>query len=287
MNPTNRATLIGSTAVLMWATLALLTRLSGELPPFQLTAMAFTIAFFIGLALWLREGGGVMRHLRQPPHVWLLGVGGLFGYHFFYFVALGNAPAVEASLIAYLWPLLIVVLAAVLLREPLRWFHLVGAGLGFAGAAVLVTSGRGFAFDSQYALGYGAALVCAAIWSLYSVLSRKVGDVPTSAVGGFCGATAVLALLCHLLLEETVWPQGWQWLALLLLGLGPIGAAFFTWDVGVKRGNIRLLGTLSYAAPLLSTLLLVLFGEAQPSWALVVACVLIVGGAAVASQRDV
>lgn len=283
MTNSRTATLVGSTAVLMWATLALLTKLSGNLPPFQLTAMAFTIAFFIGLALWVREGGDMRRHLRLPARVWVLGIGGLFGYHFFYFVALGNAPAVEASLLAYLWPLLIVVLAAVLLREQLRWFHVLGALLGFAGAAVLVTGGRGLAFDRQYALGYGAALVCAAVWSLYSVLSRKLGDVPTSAVGGFCGATAVLALLCHLLFEETVWPVGGQWLALLLLGLGPIGAAFFTWDVGVKRGNIKLLGTLSYAAPLLSTLLLVLFGQTAASWSLALACLLIIGGAVLAS----
>lgn len=280
---TFKATLIGGTAVLLWATLALLTSLSGATPPFQLTAMAFSIAFLIGLILWRRQGGSIWRHLRLPGRVWALGIFGLFGYHFFYFMALRNAPAVEASLIAYLWPLLIVFFSALLPGEKLRWFHWVGALIAFAGAALLVTRGQGLSFEAQYGLGYLAALVCALTWSSYSLLSRRFGAIPTNAVGGFCGATALLALLCHLLFEQTVWPGGVEWLAILLLGLGPVGVAFFTWDYGVKRGNIRVLGAFSYAAPLLSTLLLIAFGLAEPSWLLALACLFIVGGAVLAA----
>lgn len=276
-------TLIGFTAILMWSTLALLTTLSGEVPPFQLTAMSFTIAFLIGIALWMRQGGNVLQHLRLPPQVWLLGIAGLFGYHFFYFMALDHAPAVEASLIAYLWPLLIVVLAALLPGERLRWFHIVGAIAGFIGAGLLVTKGQSFAFERQYSLGYLAALICALTWSSYSLLSRQLGKIPTNAVGGFCGATAILAWICHGLFEITVWPVGSQWLAVLCMGLGPVGLAFFTWDYGVKHGDIKLLGALSYSAPLLSTLLLILCGLAEPTWSVIVACLLIVGGAALAA----
>lgn len=278
-----KATLAGATAVLMWATLALFTKLSGSLPPFQLTAMSFGLAFLIGLALWWQKGGSVWNHLKLPWPVWIIGVWGLFGYHFFYFIALGNAPAVEASLIAYLWPLLIVLLSALLPGEKLRWFHLAGGLVGFVGAGLLVTKGQTLSFEAQYSLGYLAAVMCALTWSAYSVLSRRFGSVPTDAVGGFCGVTAVLAFLCHLLFEQTVWPQSWQWLAVLCLGLGPIGAAFFTWDYGVKRGNIKVLGAFSYAAPLLSTVLLIAFGLAEASWMLALACLLIAGGAVLAA----
>ncbi len=278
-----QATFIGSTAVLMWATLALLTKFSGPIPPFQLTAMAFTLAFLIGAGLWWRKGGNITRHLRLPAQVWIMGVLGLFGYHFFYFIALNNAPAVEASLIAYLWPLLIVIFSALLPDERLRWYHLAGALIAFVGAGLLVTKGEALMFEARYGWGYLAAIVCALIWSSYSVLSRKFGTIPTDSVGGFCGATAMLALLCHLLFEQTVWPIGGEWLAILLLGLGPIGAAFFTWDYGVKRGNIKVLGASSYAAPLLSTILLIMFGWADFTWAVVVACLLIVGGAVLAA----
>jgi drug/metabolite transporter (DMT)-like permease len=288
-----RATLIGGVAVLLWATLALLTTATGPVPPFQLVALTFAVAFLLAAGKWTVEilagDRSVLDRLRQPPAVWLLGVGGLFGYHFFYFLALGNAPAVDASLIAYLWPLLIVVFSALLPGERLRWFHLLGAAAGLVGAALLVlhkAGGSGLAMRSEFALGYLAALACALTWSGYSVLSRRFGRVPTDVVGGFCGATAVLGLLCHMAFEETRWPEGIGWLAVLGLGLGPVGAAFFVWDHGVKHGDIKALGAFSYAAPLLSTVLLIAFGRAEASWTVAAACLLIVGGAVLAS-RDV
>lgn len=281
-----RATLIGFTAVLMWALLALLTTLSGAVPPFQLLAMTFAIATLIGMAAPLARGSSPLAHLRQPWTVWATGVGGLFGYHFFYFLALRNAPAVDASLIAFLWPLLIVLFSALLPGERLRWFHLAGALLGLAGAALLVTRGEGVGFDSRYALGYGAALACALIWSSYSVASRRLGKVPTDAVGGFCGATAILAVPCHLIFETTVWPAGaTQWLAVLALGLGPVGGAFFTWDIGMKRGDIQALAAAAYAAPLLSTLVLIATGLAPLTAVVAGACLLIVGGAVLAAHN--
>ncbi|HEY9648459.1 MAG TPA: EamA family transporter [Chroococcidiopsis sp.] len=282
-----KPTLIGFTAILMWATLALLTTQTGQVPPFQLTAMSFTIAFGLGLTLWLKQGINIIDALKLPRPVWALGVIGLFGYHFFYFIALRNAPAVEASLIAYLWPLLIVLLSSLLPNERLHWLHVVGAIAGFIGAGLLVTKGRSLSFDPQYGVGYLAALVCAVTWSTYSVLSRRFGSIPTDAVGGFCGVTALLAWICHLLFESTVWPVGGEWLAILALGIGPVGAAFFTWDYGIKRGNIKVLGTLSYAAPLLSTLLLIAVGLAEPSWTVAIACLLIVGGAILASSAQI
>jgi drug/metabolite transporter (DMT)-like permease len=282
-----RATLIGGIAVLLWAMLALFTTWAGGIPPFQLVAMAFTIAFVVSGAVLAARGREALGRLRQRPAVWGLGVGGLFGYHFFYFVALGNAPAVEASLIAYLWPLLIVLFSALLPGERLRWYHLAGAVMGLGGAGLLVVGGGeapGFAFKSEFAAGYLAALACALTWSGYSVLNRRFGAVPSEVVGGFCGAVALLGFLCHLALETTVAPGPGQWLAVLALGLGPVGVAFFVWDHGTKHGNIQVLGAFAYAAPLLSTLLLIAFGKAEPTWAVAGACALIVGGAALAAR---
>jgi drug/metabolite transporter (DMT)-like permease len=280
-----RATLIGSTAVLMWGALALLTVWSGKVPPFQLVAMCFAIAFLGAFGKWLMNRENPFLHLRHAAPVWALGIGGLFGYHFFYFMALRNAPPVEAGLIAYLWPLLIVVFSALLPGERLRWFHLAGALLGLGGTALLVTGGGSVSFKTEFALGYGAAAACALTWSTYSVVSRRFGHVPTDTVGWFCGAASVLGLVAHLAFEETVWPAGaGEWLAVLGLGLGPVGLAFFVWDHGVKNGNIQALGAFSYAAPLISTLLLIAFGAGEATWAVAVACAAIIGGALLASM---
>ncbi|MGV8939136.1 MAG: DMT family transporter [Allorhizobium sp.] len=278
-----RATLIGFTAIVMWSFLALFTAASGQMPPFQLSAVAFAIGSLPGIIQFIARPERLAL-LRQPAKVWIVGIAGLFGYHFLYFTALRNAPAVEAGLIAYLWPLLIVIGSALLPGEKLRWFHVAGALAGLAGT-VMIVGGRGVDFDPAYVFGYGAAVLCAFTWSGYSLLTRRFDKVSTDVVTGFCLATSLLSLLCHLGLETSVWPQsGWEWLAVAGLGLFPVGAAFYAWDFGVKNGDIQILGAASYAAPLLSTLILTLFGFAEPSYRIAFACVLITGGALLAAR---
>ncbi|MDX3929738.1 MAG: EamA family transporter [Shinella sp.] len=278
-----RATLIGFSAILMWALLALFTAASGRMPPFQLSAICFLIGSLPGIAVLVARPERFAL-LKQPAKVWITGIAGLFGYHFLYFTALRNAPAVEAGLIAYLWPLLIVIGSAMLPGERLRWYHLAGALAGLAGT-VLIVARNGIAFDSAYSLGYGAAFLCAFTWSGYSLLTRRFDAVSTDMVTGFCLATSLLSLLCHLLLETTVWPaSGFEWLAIAGLGLLPVGAAFYAWDFGVKNGDIQILGAASYAAPLLSTLVLILSGFAEPSWRIAAACLLVTGGAVLAAK---
>jgi len=241
----------------------------------------------MGLPFLLRHPQGV-RLLWQPWPVWLLGVGGLFLYHAVYFAALRLAPPAEAGLIAYLWPLLIVLMSAFLPGEKLKAGHVIGAIAGFFGVAVLL-SGKdaGLGFSGQYLNGYLLAFLCAFIWSGYSILSRRYKDAPTEMVAAYCLLTSLFSLTAHMLFEHTVWPdQQSQWLAILALGIGPVGTAFYLWDRGVKQGDIRLLGVLSYAAPVLSTLLLVVAGFAQASPSLAIATILIVGGALLASRSN-
>lgn len=281
----NRATATGFVAVLLWALLALLTVGSAPVPPLLLNALCFAIGGGLGL-VWTARTGGLRQLAAVSWKVYAFGTLGLFGYHALYFSSLRLAPAAEAGLIAYLWPLLIVLMSGFLPGERLRTGHLLGAVLGFSGAA-LILSGGGEGFRADHLPGYGLALLCALTWSGYSVLSRRLGTAPTASVAVFCLATAFLSAVLHPLFEPTVWPEdALGWAAVLLLGLGPVGLAFYVWDIGVKRGDIQLLGTSSYAAPLLSTLILVLAGIAAPSWTLAGAAALITGGAAIAARAS-
>ena len=280
---TRTATAIGFIALPPWSVLALFAAAPGTIPPFQLAAMTFLIGGLVGSASWIARPQG-LRALRQKPVVWVLGLGGLFGYHALYFAALRWAPPAESGLICYLWPLLIVLFSALLPGERLRTAHVVGALVGFAGVAVLIGGRGGLGARGGHLPGYLCAFVAAFVWSGYSVLSRRFGEVPTDAVAGFCLATAALSLVCHWAFETTIWPETTaQWLAVLALGVGPVGAAFYVWDIGMKHGDIRFLGITSYAAPVLSTLVLVAAGFAEPSLALGVACILIVLGALIAT----
>ncbi len=284
-----RAMLAGLGAIALWGSLATLSVVAGPVPPFQMVAMTFAIGAALGIVRARRRGVSWRVLARWPLPVWALGVGGLFGYHALYFAALQLAPPAEANLVNYLWPLLIVLLAAPLApkneRRRLGWSHLAGALLGFAGVALLAF-GSGAGFAGGYALGYALALGCAVTWSLYSVLSRRFGETPTDAIAAFCTAASLLSLVCHVLFERTVWPASpTAWLAVLALGIGPTGGAFYLWDHAVKRGDIRALGALSYATPILSTALLILCGLAQPTSTLLVAALLVTVGAVLASRE--
>jgi drug/metabolite transporter (DMT)-like permease len=212
-----RATAIGFVAVLLWSLLALLTVGSAPTPPLLLNTICFSVGGALGL-IWCAMTGGFSKLRAVPIGVYLFGTIGLFGYHALYFSALRLAPAAEAGLIAYLWPLLIVLFSGLLPGERLRPGHLIGAVIGFAGAALIITGGSG-SFQASAVAGYALALLCALTWASYSVLSRKLGNVPTESVAVFCCFAAVLSGLLHMVFEQTAWPVGlgswalarWAW----------------------------------------------------------------------------
>ncbi len=279
-NVSNKATLAGCAALALWAFLAPLARLAQPLPPLLLTALGFAAGGVLGLAVVGARGR--LGALRQPPLAWAHGVGGLAGYHALYFAALALAPPLEANLLNYLWPLLIVLLAAPILGLPLGGRRLAGVALGAAGAAVLLAGGA--RFPAEATAGFACAIGAALTWALYSVLSGRLSSVPTEAVAGFCLVSALLALAAHLGFEQPAMPGPRQWLAVLLMGLGPMGAAFFLWDIGMKRGDPRLLGTLAYATPIASTLLLIALGEGVLTWQVAAAAGLVAGGGVLAAR---
>jgi drug/metabolite transporter (DMT)-like permease len=267
-----RATLYALGAIALWGSLATLALELRRVPPFLLVGASL----LLGAAVGARRL--TLRGLR--PAVLLLGVYGLFAYHLCLFLALRRAPPVEANLLNYLWPLLIVVLSPLFLRGvSLRPRHVLGAGLGFVGAALLVTGGRIQLGGSHE--GHLLALAAAFIWSSYSLLTKRVRSFPTSAVATFCLASGALALGCHLALEPRYVPRLAELPWLLVIGLGPMGTAFYLWDRAMKDGDARVVGTLSYLTPLLSTLLLAATGHGALGPVTWTAMALIIGGAVV------
>ena len=279
MTPANWA---GCGAIGSWAFLALLSRAASGLPPLQLTAMAFAVSGALGLG-WLAVRGQLAQ-LRQPGPVWLHGVGGLFGYHALYFAALGQAPAAAANLLNYTWPLLVVLLSAVVLGLRLTARHWLGVGLALAGCATLLAGDA--AFPPGAGVGYALAAGSSLTWAAYSVTSRWFPAVPAGAVAGFCAGAAALGAGLHSLTGTWVQPGVSDWLVVVAMGVGPVGVAFALWDVGMKRGDPRLLGTLAFSTPVLSTLLLAAAGEAPFTAVTALAAVLVAAGGFAASSAS-
>ena len=258
-------------AIVLWGGLAALALKLAYVPPFLLTGIALLIGAMVG--------GRALAHRPPPPAALAMGVYGLFGFHFFLFLALRHAPPVEANLVNYLWPLLIVVLAPVIVPGvAFSGRHGIAALLGFAGAALLITAGSDNLGRGEL-LGYAFALASAIIWSTYSLMTRRLRHFPTAYVSWFCVISGIASLACHFLFERRYWPSEVEWLYLIALGLGPMGAAFFLWDRAMKKGDPRTLGNLAYLTPLLSTLALVVFAGASLTPVSFVAMALILAGA--------
>ena len=279
-----RAILYALAAILIWSTLALAGSGLKDVPPFLLLGVAFSVS---GLAGILRPRGW-----RVPLVTLAVGVGGIFGYHFFYFRAFALAPAVEANLINYLWPLLIVLFSPLLLpglRLHLRPRHILAALLGLAGAALIATGGR-MSLETRYLPGYLLAGCAALTWAVYSLLTKRLPPFPTDSVGAFCLISGILALTVQFFspgsLEAASRLSAGQWLALALVGLGPLGAAFFFWDAALKLGDPRKIGALAYLTPLLSTLNLVWIGGQRLTGLSFAAMLLIIAGAVVGSLPE-
>ncbi|MCE3233311.1 MAG: rane protein [Rickettsiaceae bacterium] len=278
-----KATLIGFAAPLLWATFPSLSLAVGGVPPFQLMFITFTISFLLSICMWKYQGKSVIHVLKQPLKYWTIGIFGIFGFNAVYVTCLKLGPAAEVFLVTSTWPIITMLLDSVVLKERLRPWHIAGSLSAFCGVILIAFYRDTIAFNPDYFWRYAASLGAATIWATYSILNRKVTGMPDNLVGGFCGASAILAFLCHILFEQTVSIPLEKWPLLLALGIGPVGLSYYAWNFGTKYGDIRSLSILAFLGTFISISLLILFGFAPFNWTIALAAVLIIGGAAIGS----
>ncbi|KTD66091.1 DMT family transporter [Legionella spiritensis] len=270
-------TLIGYVALLFWMVAGPFTAAVKSIPLFEVLSITFFISFLLSAGkLTVRKQ---WKKIKQPWVLYLIIFAGIYINQILYVSSFKFAPAAHADLINYLWPVLISLLAGFLPNERLSIKHIIAACLGFAGVYTLLGQGHhGFGFDTHYLLGYVLAFLGALIWSLYCLTSRHFENAPVEIIGMCCGVAAFCSLIAHLSLETTITLHARQWVILMLMGITTQGLAYFFWDIGVKNGNFKLLGLLSYGNPVLSILVLIALDMAKPSIELLIACILVTTG---------
>ncbi|MFT7680816.1 MAG: drug/metabolite transporter (DMT)-like permease [Moritella dasanensis] len=277
------ATLYGFMAIGLWGTLALLGTITANIPAFQLLSLCFSISAVIIVIKRIAIKKSVFTKPSLTLTQWLLGIIGLFGFHFCYFMALKFAPVIEVSLIVYLWPLLLATLVA---NKQSRFRALIGGSLGFIGIAFIIVGNGDLTLNSEYRIGYLLAAICAIIWGCYSwFLSTSDNEVED--IAWLSAAVALLALIAHWQFETSHWNFSLsEWGGILLLGLGPVGGAFYLWDIALKKGNQQLLASLSFSTPLISSVILAIAGFNAWSINIIVALGLVLAGAVIANMKE-
>jgi drug/metabolite transporter (DMT)-like permease len=260
-------------AVALWSTNALAAKFAlAELGVIQVLALQFgaaTAALAKLRAARSARVGGAGETVRRSSLGWLdvlggvlVGVVGLAGTIFLQYLAFATAPIVEANVLAYGWPLFAALWAALAHRSRRTLAGVPLAMVGFAGVALILGSGPDLGFADGATVGYVAALASAACMTFYTVASGR-SRVPAAALllpaTGF-GTVFALAL-CFGGFAPWAWAGQGAWVASAYAGVGPMAGGFLLWRVAMSGGGAKRLAPLGYATPLLSTALLLLFGE--------------------------
>lgn len=263
--------ILGLITIICWGSLATFGQILVHMPPFFVLGFCFLMgsipAFF------------KFKEMFANWKLVLWGTMGYFGYHFFLFYSFRFAPALEANLINYLWPIIMVLIAPVFFPDSkLKVYHIVGAVLAVLGSVILVT-GKGGQFQWENLKGYLLALGAALTWPLYSIGKKKMGSMSVWSVGGACFLSGILCFSTHALIEPVVVLNPRDLITLIMMGIGPFGLAFYFWDLAMKMGDTRLIGALAYLTPVLSTLLLIVFTPQEIHSSTIYAMILIISGA--------
>lgn len=271
MSEKSQSLILGMITIICWGSIATFGNLLIHLPPFYVLGMSF---FFGAIPALFKP-----RELFPSWKVSIWGISGYFGYHFFLFYSFRFAPAIEANLINYLWPVIMVILTPVFFKnERLRSYHIIGAAFSVVGSVIMMMGKNDeMSFDSMkgYLLALGAALT----WPIYTIGKKAMGPISIWAVGGFCLGSSVLCFITHAVIEPRVVLQGHDAWMLFVMGVGPFGVAFYFWDMALRKGDPKTIGALAYLTPVISTVNLVIFGNQNLSSTTLVAMLLIIGGA--------
>jgi len=270
-------------AVILWSLAPVLATLARHVPPLQLTALCVAVAAATTWPVARFTGTRATDRIAVPRRIWLSAPVLIIGAIGFYFLALRLAPPAEAALVTYTWPVLFVISAELAYARRVRPPSITGAALAFGGAGLVLMPSGGAGPGVPWS-GYAAAFASGSSWAMFSLLARRQSVPLTGIMPRLFGLAAAWAAAGHLLLETALWPVPPDMaLTIVLIGAGPYGLAFLAWDTALRRGRSTTVGTLAYAVPVLSAVLLVATGMAAADWRLPTAAFAVVGGCIVAS----
>jgi drug/metabolite transporter (DMT)-like permease len=281
--PRKTATLIGSLSIFFWATWPSLALFAAPAPTFQVLAIGQAVGFAALAFIRLLRKQSPLDMLPKTWGMLAFGIIGVLGTNAPLLLAITRIPAAQASVINYTWPIMALLLSGFLGFEKLHLRHYAAIMLGFVGVLFIVAPWSGIKYDM---FGIGLALMAGICYASYTTYRQFDKQTPSDAVGVYGLVAALACAAIHLSFETTQTLSWSQWIAVVALGIAPMGLGYALWDYGVAHGDSRLMSVLAYGTPLLATLLLIGLGFAAFSVSLSVGATLIVAGAALGTWKS-
>jgi len=261
--PSIKATIIGQVALITWALSASGASFLKNLPSFQVLLGIF-LGGFVASSVTNTVNNNWRNLFSRPKYLVLAGIFCIIPNDILYIFAFKYAPAIQVDLIVCMWPMLVIILAAVFLRKEIGVVHVIACLVAFCGCYIVLSSGMKVdQFQSEYVFGYICAFISALLWSIYSIISKKYAKPTPEVFALYCFVGVVFSAIMHFTFETTVIPSMWELLVLLAMGTTTHSLAYYAWDFAVKKGHFNLLIIMPYGNTILSVLALAVFGLAE------------------------
>mgnify|MGYP001192314382 FL=1 len=250
--------------VISWSFIPVVSRLGQvDLDNFQLlfwsnilSLIVLSLAFTFSQGLSFRGAS-----IRAVPYVLFLGSLGCSIYYLFLYYGYANGNSIEVLLIQYSWPLQMVLLANLILKEALSFKKFLILIAGFFGIVIIITKGR--IFDVQFSgLEVGiTVLIGAFCFALFSVLSKRSNmDVFLFTMVLFTGG-AVTSIFALFLFSEFQWPNRQELIPVFANGIFINGFSYLLWIFALRKISVTAAGIMIFLTPLFSIIWLIMFFE--------------------------
>ena len=242
-------------SILLWSTMATASKLLlDSMSGMQVLCISSLFAALFLFVLGLCNGKvRAMRTLLAKDYLKMIvaGLPGTFLYYTFYYIGAARLPASQAFIINYLWPIMSVVFACVLLKEKMTARKGIAIVLSFVGV-IIVTGGDLLHLNTQTAVGIGGCVLGAVSYGVFTSLNQKWRyDTQTATMVAF-GATFVIALAVHLISGDVFVPPVTQTAVLALNGILSFAIPTMCWILALSGGNTAKISNLAYITPFLS-----------------------------------
>lgn len=243
-------------AILFWSSLATVTKLllNGGISSFQVLMYGALFAVIVLFLFNLFKGK--LKKLTEYTFkdytiICSVGVLGTFFYYVFYYLGAAKLPASQAFIVNYMWPIMSVVFAIVVLRERMTLKKALAVAVSFIGVVIVVGKDL-LSFKINTITGAIWCLLGAVCYGLFTALDKKFGyDKSLSMLLGFL-VSFILSLIINIANRSFFVPNFAEILGLAWNGIFVLAIASTCWNIALSKGSTAKISNLAYITPFLS-----------------------------------
>ena len=243
-------------SIFLWSTTATVTKLLlGDLNSMQILLVGSLFAFIFLFIINLIKGNlkEVKKYkLKDYLQISIIGILGTFLYNLFLYLGIDTLEASQAFIINYLWPIMTVVFACIILKEKLTLRKSIAIILSFIGVIIVTANGNLLNIGRESIIGAIYCILAAVSYGLFSVLNKQKGYDKFLSMMLFYLVSFIISLIYIIISKDMIVIQVNQLIGLIWIGIFTSAIAFTSWALALEKGDTAKISNLAYMTPFLS-----------------------------------